>query len=279
MASDGLMLKDSLDGVRVGISVSDSDDLERLGLSRAHAELAIAEIARAVLIAGGSLVYGGRIQPSGFTQCLLHEIDRYGRSGAFTLCLAAPEHRKVSRAELDSVDRRLGTKGQVVCLDDHGSPIPDILTSQPEVIDEAAEPPAYSAQRRYMAGITDARVLVGGSLSTFVGTMPGVVEEAITTITNNQPLLVSAGFGGAAALVARQLNIDDLAWATSDFPLRPDDSRIDQAVAALKEAAAASTWSPTQTGLAPDELRRFSVTHRAGEIASLAVRGLTRALV
>lgn len=281
MPSKDLIPRGALDNVRVGISVSDSEDLPRLGLVRAHAELAVAEIARAVLVAGGSLVYGGRIRPFGFTQCLLHEVDRYGRSNALTLCLATPEHQKLSRSELDDVDRQLGSRGRLICLDDQGNPIPDIHASepsQPPGADEATEPVAYSALRRFMGTITDARFLLGGSLSDFGGSMPGILEEAITTISHKQPLLVSAGFGGASALVARHLGTDDLGWAPQDFPLRPDDGRIDQAVDKLEEVAAESDWDPAMTGLETDELGQLSASHRAGEIAALAVRGLSRAL-
>ena len=281
MLAQGLIPTGALDGVRVGISVSDSDDLPRLGLAKAHAELAIGEIARAVLVAGGSLVYGGRIRPSGFTQCLLHEVDRYGRSNALTLCLAVPEHRKLSRGELDSIDRQLGSKGQVICLDERGNPIPDILKSKPskpQDTHEAAKAPAYSALRRHMVTITDARVLLGGNLSTFAGSIPGILEEAIITVARKQPLFVSAGFGGAAALAAHHLGIDDLGWAPDDFPQRPDDIRVDRAVAELEEAAAESGWDPGATGLETDELGQLSASHRAGDIAALAVRGLSRAL-
>lgn len=280
MPTADLIPQGSLEGVRVGVSVSDSDDLPRLGLMRTHAELAIAEIARAVLVAGGSLVYGGRIRPSGFTQCLLHEVRRYGRSDALTLCLAAPEHSKLSRSELDEFDRELGSKGRMICLDDGGNPIPDVLSAKPPVppsTDKTVEPSAYSSLRSYMGTIIDARVLLGGNLATYTGAMPGIVEEAIITVENKQPLLASAGFGGAAALVARHLGTDDLGWAPWDFPQRPSDSRIDDAVAELEAAAAASRWNRALTGLVGSEFGQLSASHRAGEIASLTVRGLSRA--
>ena len=267
--------------MRVGVSVSDSDDLERLGLSKAHVDFAVAELARAVLIAGGTLVYGGRVKPPGYTQLLLHEVNRYGRrNDVLTLCLAAPEHRKLSVEEMGFFDRQLGTRVRLICLDEDGCPM-DALTSKAHeraIVGEANGPHAYSALRHYMVRVTDARVLVGGSLSTFAGAMPGVIEETINSISSGQPLIVSAGFGGAAALVARQLGIDELVWAPSDFPQRPDDTRIDEAVIKLEEAIAETSWSPRQTGLTSDELSRLSATHRASEVASLAVRGLSRVL-
>ena len=130
-AISGLDPPDTLRGIRLGVSVSDSADLAMLGLAPRHAELAMGEIARAVLVAGGSLVYGGRVKPSGFTQFLMHEVRRYGRDAAsLTLCLAAPEHQRLSRAELDALDRDLGTKGRVVCLDEDGGVIQDPLSLQ-----------------------------------------------------------------------------------------------------------------------------------------------------
>ena len=275
-----LFPRDALHGIRVGISVSDSDDLGRLGLSQAHAEIAVGEIARAVLVAGGRLVYGGRVRPSGFTQYLMHEVRRYGRdSEALTLCLAAPEHRKLSQHELDAIDREFGIKGRIVCLDESGREIEGILGSKaedPDPVPVAEVAQAYSSMRRYMGTITDARVLIGGALSDFAGAMPGIIEEAIVAVEACQPIYVSAGFGGASALVAQRLQIDDLSWAPADFPTRPEDERIDRAVNRLDTAAALSGWSLSICGLDTRDLEQLAVSHRAGEIASLVVGGLAR---
>ncbi len=275
-----LASRDALTGMRIGISVSDSDDLSRLGLSKAHAEIAVGEIARAILIAGGSLVYGGRIKPSGFTKYLMHEVSRYGRAqNALTLCLAAPEHRKLSHDELDSADRELGTKGRIVCLDEEGSPIDSILSTKPaapQPLDEDVAADAYSSLRTYMGTITDARVFLGGNLGTFAGSAPGIIDEAIVAVEKRQPILVAAGFGGASALVSRHLQIDDLQWAPQKFPRRPEDHRIDAALTRLEEVATASNWVSTLAGLEPEQLRQLSASHRASEIAALVVAGISR---
>ena len=282
MGVDGLSPSDALRGMRVGISVSDSNDLSRLGLSAAHAEQAVGEVTRAVLIAGGSLVYGGRVKPSGFTQYLMHEIRRYGRDHetALTLCLAAPEHHKLSYNELDDIDRTLGTRGRIVCLDQEGREIEGILRTKshdPDPLAGGDAALAYSSLRRHMVTITDARVLIGGKLSGFAGAMPGVIEEAIVAVDAQQPLYVSAGFGGAAALVAQQLQLDDLSWAPGDFPARPEDERINHALEMLATAAASSGWRATSSGLDEQSVRQLAASHRASEIASLVVGGLARA--
>lgn len=277
-----LIPHDALQGMRIGISVSDSQDLERLGLSQAHAEMAVGEIARAVLIAGGHLVYGGRIKPSGFTQYLIHEVTRYGRdyaTGQFTLCLAASEHHKLSRHEYDEVDQELGTKGQIVCLDKAGHEIQDISKLEAECLDSVSSlemANSYSAMRHYMGTITDARVIVSGQLSNFAGSMPEIVEEAIIAIKACKPVYISAGFGGAAALIAKQLQIDDLNWAPADFPTRPKDQRIDLALDELDAAVSSSGWNATLCGLSKEDLQQLAASYRAGEIASLVVRGLAQ---
>jgi len=271
----------ALSGIRLGISVSDSADLTRLGLSQRHAEMAVGEIARAVLVGGGGLVYGGRVKPSGFTQFLMHEVRRYGGTReALTLCLAEPEHRRLSKAELDQVDRDLGTKGEVICLDGSGVPITDILQEksvEPDPItDVHSQHASYKSLRRFLDEITDARVLIGGQIAGFKGGMPGIIEEAILTVQSGQPLYVSAGFGGAAALVAQTLRIDNLSWAPSDFPTRPEDERVDAALDELRAVASGTGWDSSCTGLGESELQQLAASHRASEIAALVAVGLAR---
>ena len=279
MVAVKLLPADALDGIRLGVSVSVSADLATLGLSPRHAELAVAEIARAVLVGGGTLVYGGRVKPSGFTQFLMHEVRRYGRSAeALTLCLAAPEHRKLSRTELDDLDSELGTKGTVVCLDETGVEIEDFLSSAPSepqpVTDRCMMQASYGSLRRYLGAITDARVILGGQLCDFQGAMPGVIEEAVVAVQAGQPLYVASGFGGAAALAAQALGIDDLAWAPEGFPSRPIDDRIDESIRQLRSAARGGSWSAKSCGLDDIQLRQLAASYRPGEIASLVVNGL-----
>ena len=279
MVAVKLLPADALDGIRLGVSVSVSADLATLGLSPRHAELAVAEIARAVLVGGGTLVYGGRVKPSGFTQFLMHEVRRYGRSAeALTLCLAAPEHRKLSRTELDDLDSELGTKGTVVCLDETGVEIEDFLSSAPSepqpVTDRCMMQASYGSLRRYLGAITDARVILGGQLCDFQGALPGVIEEAIVAVQAGQPLYVASGFGGAAALAAQALGIDDLAWAPEGFPSRPIDDRIDESLRQLRSAARGGRWSAKSCGLDDIQLRQLAASYRPGEIASLVVNGL-----
>ena len=281
MAVSALRPADALCGLRLGVSISDSADLGALGLLPRHAELALAEIARAVLTGRGGLVYGGRIKPSGFTQFLMHEVERYGsHPDALTLCLAEPEHRELSPDELQSLDRSLGAHGRVVCIDPGGVEV------GPSAVPQGSEPTAelnghhdqrsYTAMRRHMTDISHARVLIGGQLSGFKGAMPGIIEEAVYAVEAGQPLYVAAGFGGAAALVAQALGIDDLDWAADGFPKRPHDNRIDESLDRLRSTARSTDWCARSCGLDDNALRQLSVSSRPSQIASLVVNGLAR---
>jgi hypothetical protein len=275
-----LVQTDALVGVRVGLSVSDSADLARLGLSPKHAELAVGELARAVLVAGGTLVYGGRISPSGYTQFLMHEVQRYGTDGRLVLCLAEHEHAKLSWAELDEVDRSLGPLGQVICLDRAGAEIPDILDTKdndPVPVDDAEDRRVgYSALRTYMTGVAHARVVIGGQLSGFGGPMPGIIEEAGLALEQGQPVYVSAGFGGAAALTASALGLEGIDWMPDGFPLLADAVDPTPWTDHVKRCAADGKWTPDLDGLESAERASLTATYRAGEVAAYVVRGLSR---
>lgn len=270
----------TLDGIRLGLSVSDSADLARLGLLPRHAELAVGEIARAVLIGGGSLVYGGRIKPSGFTKFLMHEVHRYGHSQSLTLCLAAPEHRKLSRRELYEFDSNVGNKGSITYLDEDGKIIEDFPSSKAEspdpITDNRMKMISYSSLRSFLGSVTDARVIIGGQLEGYQGKMPGIIEEAIISIQAGKPLYVVAGFGGAAALVAQALKIDDLSWAPDGFPTQPKDERIKTSINQLKSQISDDNWAVEDCGLNQIQLRQLSASHRPREIASLLIKGLSR---
>lgn len=282
MTGPKLVPTDALEGRTVAVSVSGSADLPRLGLHAKHAEYAVAEIARAVLTSGGNLVYGGRIRPSGFTQFLMHELRRYGARGhRLTISVAYPEHRKLTLSELKRLDETLEPSCRLRFLDPDGNEVDyrsgrDEAPDPPPAADEAAA--AYSAMRCDMTTISQARVVVGGKLDGFKGAMPGIIEEAINTLEASQPLYVAAGFGGAAALIARTLAIGDASWLPDSVPDHdPDDPRIVDALAMLG-AVAADHSRALQPGLGKDETDRLAWSHRPGDVAAMLALGLARTL-
>lgn len=278
MTGVALLPKDALAGVSVAVSVSDSADLGRLGLRAEHANYAVSEIARAVLTSGGNLVYGGRVHPRGFTQLILDELVRYGGARQkLIVCLAAPEHRKLSLSFLDRLEDELVPSCRLEFLDDEGNPTDpragrgDDLV-EPAIHDVAA---AYSAMRRHVAAASHAQLVVGGQLAGFRGVMPGVVEETVAAAEAGHPIYVAGGFGGAAALVIRELGLADASWLPDDVPARPADERVRTATERLR-VASRTRRDLFQAGLDPDDRELLAWSHRPGEIASLTALGLAR---
>lgn len=278
MTSDDpdLIPRDALAHVTVGVSVSDSADLARLGLNERHADLAVGEIARAILLAGGTIAYGGRLRPSGFTQQLMNEVRRFGTSRpSLRLFVAFPEHMSMSREELDEIDRQLGTWGSLTTLDADGEPSDwrDLPQSE-EALPDEQRAAAYSGLRRHMADNIDSRILVGGKLRGFLGAMPGVVEEAILAIERRQPIYLAGGFGGATAAVARRLDAGPLGWMPPGLPDGEDDPSVQAALAELEAVASSTDWSLSNDGLTTERRELLYASHRPGEIASLCVGGI-----
>lgn len=281
MTDAGLVPTDALSDTTVAISVSDSADLARLGLHPKHVEYAVAEIARAVLTAGGHVVYGGRIHPSGYTQFLMHELRRYGGRGhRLTICVAYPEHRKLTLTKLRELDEDLHASCRLRFLTPDGEQA-DYRTGRGEDPPDDEEDPeqlaaSYSAMRRHLSTISDARIVVGGQLAGFAGAMPGIIEEAVSALRSEHPLYVAGGFGGAAALAARHVDLADHSWLPDDVPAHdPDDTRISGALAELREFAD-TRRSLIQAGLDDNDRAQLTWSHRPGDIASLFVLGLSR---
>lgn len=290
-ANPALLPAHALRGVRVGISVSDSADLERLGLTPTHFKLAVRELARTALVGGGTLAYGGHLLPGGYTEFLIGELSQYAGAGGFKpdgakredpllLCLSNAEHRKCSLDELDKVDDQLGNYGRLDCIDLNGRVLADRTAGRdvagapyPTDKDELAK--GLTALRRYMTEHTSARVFLGGKRDGYMGRMPGVMEEALMALRANQPLFLAGGFGGITLDMATTIDprCEDLCpngWR----------ERLDSASKAgldeMAQLVGDAGLSRLGNGLSLDENLHLATTHRPPEIAALVGLGLGR---
>jgi hypothetical protein len=275
-----LLPGEALRGARIAISVSESPDLDRLGLLEIHFRLALAEIARCVLASGGTLAYGGHLAPEGYTTFLMKELQKYGRRDSpLLVCLAWQEHRALALSVLRARQEELGLLGRIVCLDSDGREV-DAAHDRGEpaqAVDDAdLRRRALTGMRRYMATQTNGRVLLGGRRHGFQGAMPGVMEEALISLDDAHPLYPAGGFGGATADIAKALGVDDGTWLPSRPDVPPDDPRWVDACARLAARAAEATWSGMKNGLTDDENRRLAASHRPSDIAALVSLGLGR---
>jgi hypothetical protein len=291
---------------RLGISTSVSDDLARLGLVETHFRVAIGEITRAVLLGGGGVVYGGRLDPAGYTNFMLRELQRYARRDRPLLaCLSAALHRGVDVAEFR---QELGLFGHLVVLDADGRVVDDGELADRTQVDENERVRGLRALRRYMAahqvgrvflggrrqgfsgpipGLVEelvglralrrymaahqvGRVFLGGRRQGFSGPIPGLVEELVLTLERRQPVYLAGGFGGTTYDSARALGVPGL----PDWPIGPgDDPRLAAGIEALVAAP-----HDLHNGLSEAENAELATTHRPAQIAALVSRGLRRVL-
>ena len=270
----------ALAGIRLGVSVSDSPDLARLGLLETHFRLALGEIARCVLVSGGHLTYGGHLQPDGYTIFLLHELYRYGRRDRpLRICLAWPEHRKLTVSELKEQQEALGLYGRIDFLDQTGNVIDPYenrtAESSPEANEETRKT-SLTAMRCYMARHTDARVFIGGKRQGFQGDLPGVVEEALIALESKQPIYLAGGFGGVTTGIIQALDVDDGSWLPAMSDGGSQDERTLKGLNMLADFLRREDWTGLDNGLGDKENRRLAASHRPSEIAALISLGLGR---
>lgn len=259
-------------GFNLGISVSQSPDLGRLGLTETHVRIALGEVSRAALIAGGRITYGGHLDPDGYTAFLIHECERYGaRNRPFTGCVPWTVHSGLTGDEIRELRRSMGLLGRYVYLDIDGTVIEDreSVEVSDHGLDREKTSRSLTALRKHVTEHTDARVVLGGKRTGYEGRMPGVIEETILSLRARRPIFIAGGFGGAAGDVVASLGLDADGW------LGLPDRSGDPGVAELVRAAAESGWVPTANGLTIEQNRQLAVSYRASEIASLVVVGLT----
>lgn len=276
-----LLPADALKGKRLGISVSESPDLDRLGLIEMHFRMTLGELARTVVVAGGDLYYGGHLHPEGLTNFLIEELHRYGRRDRpLKVCLAWTVHRRMSVEEIAEQQDFLGLFGEIYFLAPDGN-----LLDGP--ISEAAQgnfSPEEKAQaltglRNYITGNTDARIVVGGKRKGFEGAMPGIVEEVLLSLERRQPLFLAGGFGGATLDIIHALRTGYAEW----LPKLPDgdkeDARLTRSLSRIVEVAVGQSWDGFANGLSEEENRLLAASYRPSEIAALVGKGLGRMLI
>lgn len=195
--------REALDGEKIAISISESENMNALGLSEAHLVEAMCEVARHSLALGATLIYGGDLRPHGFTR-LLHElVSRYRKDSIdfknvasvisylpwSTIGRSTPE-------ELTELKIDLKDTADLCLLDADGNPVPFSFTEE----DKASAPQHWVRSLQSMRVLTtveaSARVVLGGKTKGFMGDMPGIAEEVLTSLLAHKPVYLLGGFGG-----------------------------------------------------------------------------------
>ncbi|MEQ8923601.1 MAG: hypothetical protein RLO38_16105 [Roseovarius confluentis] len=275
-----LLPADALKGKRLGISVSDSPDLDRLGLTETHFRMTLGELARTVVIAGGDLYYGGHLQPEGITAFLIDELHRYGRRDRpLKVCLAWTVHRRMSVKQIAEQNEFLGLFGEIHFLAPDGNRLDSPTAGAPQEafpLEERAT--ALTGLREYMTENSDARIVIGGKRAGFEGRMPGIVEEVLLSLERRQPVYLSGGFGGATLDIIRALRPDLSEWFPPQAGTPDADVRLIEGLSRISEVAKERDWNGFANGLTDDENRLLAASYRPSEVSAIVGKGLGRLL-
>lgn len=134
MNEPSLIPRDALSGQRIALSVSESADLARLGLTEKHCRLVVAEVGRAIMLAGATVVYGGNLQAGGYTEILIEEAQRFSSGRiAIEIALAESEYKSLPAEALRAFDRGLGEIGRLTLVPTSGHKVPAAGTGAEDV--------------------------------------------------------------------------------------------------------------------------------------------------
>lgn len=270
----------ALKGMRIGISVAASADLDRLGLAETRFRTVLGELAQLVVTAGGGLAHGGNLRHDGYTVSLIERMRTYAPSSRPLLnCLAWTEHRALPLSEIGLRREQFGRHGEIVCLDVDGDPVdPSAGRGESPVpeSDPGTRQRALTGMRRYLVRHVDAHLLLGGRRGGFQGALPGLVEEALLALEAGLPVYLAAGYGGVTAEIAKTLGVGGAPEVPRPSDATPPDPRLLDGLERLRALASAPAWTGLRNGLTDEENRRLAASHHPQEIAALASRGLGR---
>jgi hypothetical protein len=270
----------SLSGPVVGLSISESQDLEGLGLGEIHVRQVFVEMVRHLLAGGCTIGYGGDLRAGGYTETLFDLIRAYDRSekpdpDRVRSYFARPVWEKLKAGDMAAL-RPITTVVRVPSAGPEDG-LPDALWRAR----------CFTDMRERMTSEITVRILLGGRVSGQVGFVPGVVEEAVLALRSGKALFCCGGFGGAGRVVIRAMagdpppelsieyqlghgpNYADLVAEGSKHGLVPD-------FAAVGETLASAGWPELANGLGPEENRRLASTDDVDELVALVLRGLRR---
>jgi hypothetical protein len=290
-------LEKAASGWRIGLSISDSADLEMRGFGLAHLRDAASEFARFLLAAGATLAYGGDLRQGGFTEVLFELLTAYRAiSGeavdAIQSYLAWPIHLDLDatqRARLKNTARfhpveppaNLGINATGI------TSAKQVPPTTPE--NRVAWARSLTAMRERMNAEIHARLLLGGQ-ARGLGKYPGLAEEALLALRAGKPVYLIGAFGGCAEAIIEALRGNKPAAFTLDYQV--GDSVSGTAIElynsqlpaggepidykALNAEFEGFGITGLKNGLAAAENERLLTTMNLPEMIALVLRGLSR---
>ena len=281
-----------LQGKKVAISVSESEDLESLGLSQSMLRDLTVELSRHILIAKGKMVYGGDLRKEGYTELFKDLSYQYGQfektdsshiyfenylSWPITTRLSEDiiadyAHNRVSLIQVPHADECVGE----VNPDEFLPPIGDrnlYLWGE-----------SLTKMRQMMEAAVSARIIVGGRTGGFKGKMAGLLEEFKVAKDSHHPIFLVGGFGGVSGMLCAAIRKEIPYYAFVEEACKHDYYVNLLKYYSDKGQPVDYTWIDGLTtddlnnGLTVEENDRLLVSTNIMEVVSLILKGLSKTL-
>lgn len=204
----------SLEGLRVGISISDvpSNCFKDHHLPTNQSIRLAQDLARHMLARSATLIYGGDLRKDGFTEFILNEAVAL-KSRLNTDDIHVENHLAwpIHKADKEMTAWRANYR-TIMSTVEHD--IPEDIAN--DVVSDQYLPPTTSQNkyiwsrcltemRKKSIDTSHARVCAGGKMSGYNGKMPGVLEEILIAIEKNKPIYLLGAFGGVVGEVCKIL--------------------------------------------------------------------------
>jgi len=278
----------------IGISISESDNLEELGFTVAHLKDAMVEIARYILASGGKIAYGGDMRQGGFTE-LFFELLAYYKADKqlapaerFFSYLAYPLSTTLTQ------DKEAELRQNVTFI--KVSPPIDLDIKDPMLFLKPDTPEnlyvwarCLTKMREEMERECHARIFIGGRTKEYKGKCPGVMEEFLIAVQNQHPIYLIGSFGGVTRDIFEAIQKSQALSFQHEYHLenkdyeqmfnlyndRQKDNRINyNQFYGIAQNLGLEGLSRLN-GLTEEENLRLSKTPHTNEIIYLILKGLT----
>lgn len=247
-----------LEGMAVGISISEAEDLAGTGFTRDDINLVTVELCRRLVALGAQVVLGHQWRPGG----IMEQVTRFAQayhmeSGASGQPIVHNVMAWPDKASLSEFDREQ---------------LKDLVR-----IYESEEPlgraEALTAMRQRVTEIAKARICLSGKMNSYEGTMPGLIEETFLSVDQGEPVYLSAMMGGAAAALIECIRgriAIGMLIASAAQPSERIRHFFDGSPDRRREAIAKLCW------LHPNELDELFNAQNLDTIIQLSTRGMSR---
>lgn len=282
-----------LAGTGIGVSISDSQELAALGFGKAHQQDASVEFARYLLANGASLHYGGDLRQGGYTELFYGLANYYGTAGqAQPLVhsyLAWPIYLSLTTKTQAEFKRRVAFYRVAPPVDLNlplGEAVPPTTAAN-----RYAWARSLTQMREQINQAIQARILIGGSETQYVGAQPGLLEEGILALRADKPTYLIGAFGGitrrlidglqqpdARHILTLPTRLDELGQETIAYynGHSPATAPLDFAAAQRFLGEYGLDRLSRNNGLSLPENERLFVTPHVMEMINLVLTGLAR---